>query len=167
MLREIERTRPLFIGIFEIGIVIILILFALVILDRVVRERRLTLPQGAELERGATSGMSLGSTLRTLLPGRRVRRRPPHDDGTPAAAVRLLYWRLLALADRAGQGWRSPAETPSEHHRRIAGADARWAAGAPIVSAFEGLRYGERDPHADPVSRARDALPAVETAVRT
>ena len=167
MLREIERTRPLFIGGFEIAVVILLLLFALVILDRVVRERRLTLPDGAQLERASTAGMTLGSMLRTLLPGRTARRRAPHDDGTPAAAIRASYWRLLALADRAGVGWREVAETPAEHHRRIVAADARWAGGAPIVSAFEDLRYGEQAPDRATVVRAREALRAVEAATRT
>jgi hypothetical protein len=167
LLREIERTRPLVVGGFEIIIVIVLILVALVLLERMVRERRLTLPEGAELERAAASGLSLGATLRSLFPRRSAARRAPHDDGTPAAAVRLMYWRLLALAERAGQGWRAAAETPSEHQRRITGADPRWAAASPIVVAFEDLRYGERVPDNAAVARARDALRAVETAVRT
>jgi hypothetical protein len=96
-----------------------------------------------------------------------VRRRAPRDDGTPASALRLIYWRLLALADRVGPGWRAPAETPSEHQLRITGADPRWAAASPIVAAFEDLRYGERLPDLDTVARARDALRAVEAVVRT
>ena len=57
--------------------------------------------------------------------------------------------------------------TPSEYQLRIRGADSRWAAAAPIVSAFEDLRYGERAPDLDTVARARDALRAVEAVVRT
>jgi hypothetical protein len=167
LLREIERTRPLVIGGVEIIIVIVIILVALVLLERAVRERRLTLPEGAELERTAASGLTLGATLRSLFPRRSVRRRAPRDDGTPASALRLIYWRLLALADRAGPGWRAPAETPSEHQLRITGADPRWAAASPIVAAFEDLRYGERLPDLDTVARARDALRAVEAVVRT
>jgi hypothetical protein len=167
LLREIERTRPLVIGGFEIIIVIVVILVALVLFERTVRERRLTLPEGAQLERAAASGLTLGATLRSLFPRRSASRRAPRDDGTPAAALRLIYWRLLALADRAGQGWRAAAETPSEHQRRITGADPRWAAASPIVVAFEDLRYGELAPNEDTVVRARDALRAVEAAVRT
>ena len=167
LLREIERTRPLVVGGFEIVIVIVVILVALVLFERAVRERRLTLPEGAQLERAAASGLTLGATLRSLFPRRSARRRAPHDDGTPAAALRLVYWRLLALADRAGQGWRAAAETPSEHQIRIAAADPRWAAASPIVAAFEDLRYGELVPDQATVARARDALRAVEAAVRT
>ena len=167
LMREIERTRPLVVGGFEIIIVIVVILVALVLFERAVRERRLTLPEGAQLERAAASGLTLGATLRSLFPRRSANRRAPRDDGTPAAALRLIYWRLLALADRAGQGWRAAAETPSEHQRRIAGADPRWAAASPIVAAFEDLRYGELAPDVDTVVRARDALRAVEAAVRT
>ena len=167
LLREIERTRPFVIGGFEIVIVIVVILVALVLFERAVRERRLTLPEGAQLERAAASGLTLGATLRSLFPRRSVRRRAPHDDGTPAAALRLIYWRLLALAERAGQGWRAAAETPAEHQIRIAGADPRWAAASPIVAAFEDLRYGELAPDLATVARARDALRVLEAAVRT
>jgi hypothetical protein len=167
LLRDIERTRPLVVGGFEIVIFIVVILVALILFERAVRERRLTLPEGALLERAAASGLTLGATLRSLFPRRASGRHAPRDDGTPAAALRLIYWRLLALADRAGQGWRAAAETPSEHQRRIVGADPRWAAASPIVAAFEDLRYGEQAPDEDTVGRARDALRAVEAAVRT
>jgi len=50
---------------------------------------------------------------------------------------------------------------------RIAGADPRWAAASPIVAAFEDLRYGELAPDQATIARARDALRAVEAAVRT
>jgi hypothetical protein len=167
MMREIERTRPLVVGGVEIVILIVVILVALVLFERAVRERRLTLPEGAELERTAASGLTLGATLRSLFPRRLTRRRAPRDDGTPTAALRLIYWRLLALADRAGQGWRAAAETPSEHQRRIASADPRWGAASPIVAAFEDLRYGELAPDDATVARARDALRTLEAAVRT
>lgn len=167
LLREIERTRPLVVGGVEIIIVIVVIIVALVLLERTVRERRLTLPEGAELERTAASGLTLGATLRSLFPRRSDRRRPPRDDGTPAAALRLIYWRLLALADRAGQGWRATGETPSEHQIRLTGADPRWAAASPIIAAFEDLRYGELTPDLETVGRAREALRAMEAVVRT
>ncbi|MEK6206218.1 MAG: DUF4129 domain-containing protein [Chloroflexota bacterium] len=167
LLRELERTRPLVVGGIEIVIVIVVILVALVLFERAVRERRLTLPEGAELERTAAPGLTLGATLRSLFPRRPVRRRAPRDDGTPEAALRLCYWRLLALADRAGQGWRAAAETPAEHHSRISGADPRWSAASPIVAAFEDLRYGELSPDHTTVARAREALRTVEASVRT
>ena len=167
MLREFERTRPVIVGGFEVLVVIVVVLVALVLFERAVRERRLTLPEGAELERAEASGLTLRATLRSLVGRRSARRHAPRDDGTHAGAIRLLYWRLLALADRAGRGWRAAAETPSEHQMRIAGADPRWAAAAPIVAAFEDLRYGELMPDQATVARARDALRAVEAAVRT
>jgi hypothetical protein len=167
LMREIERTRPLVIGGFEIIIVIVVLLVALVLLERAVRERRLALPEGVQLERSAVAGLTIGATLLSLFPRRPARRRAPRDDGTAAAALRLIYWRLLALADRAGPGWRAVAETPSEHQRRIAGVDARWAVASPIVGAFEDLRYGELAPDEATVAQARDALRAVEAAIRT
>ncbi|MGH2471983.1 MAG: DUF4129 domain-containing protein [Candidatus Limnocylindria bacterium] len=167
LLREIERTRPLVVGGIEVIVVLVVILVAIVLLERAVRERRLTLPEGVQLERAATSGLTLGATLRSLFPRRLARRRAPRDDGTTSAALRIVYWRLLALAERAGQGWRIAAETPSEHQRRITAADPRWAAASPIVAAFEDLRYGEQSPDSRTVARAREALRAVEVAVRT
>jgi len=59
------------------------------------------------------------------------------------------------------------AETPTEHQRRLAGADPRWDAAAPIVSAFENFRYGEVPPDRTTVSHAREVLRALEAAVRT
>jgi hypothetical protein len=167
LLREIERTRPFVIGGLEILVVIVVILVALVLLERAVRERRIAMPDGAELERGSVDGLSLRDTLRGLLPRRPARRRPPRDDGSASAALRLVYWRLLALAERAGHGWRVTAETPAEHQRRLAGADPRWDAAAPIVSAFEDLRYGEVAPDQATVFLTRAALKALEAAVRT
>jgi hypothetical protein len=167
LLREIERTRPFVVGGVEILIVMVVLLVALVLLERAVRERRIALPDGAELERSPSDGLTLGDTLLGLFPRRPARRRPPRDDGSPSAALRLVYWRLLALAERAGHGWRVAAETPAEHHRRLAGADPRWDAAAPIVSAFEDLRYGEVAPDRTTVSHARELLHALEAAVRT
>jgi hypothetical protein len=167
MLRQIEQTRPLIFGGFEIVLAVVLILVALVLLERAVRERRLALPAGAQLEREGAFGFTLGATLRSLFPRRAPSRRPPHDDGTPAATMRLLYWRLLALADRAGAGWRAAAETPAEHQRRIVARDPRFAAASPIVATFEDLRYGEVQPDRATVARLRESLDAVEAAVRT
>ena len=167
LLREIERTRPFVIGGLEIVIIVFVILVALVLLERAVRERRIAMPDGAELERGSVDGLSLGETLRGLFPHRLARRRPPRDDGSASAALRVVYWRFLALAERAGHGWRVTAETPAEHQRRLAGADARWEAATPIVAAFEDLRYGEVAPDHATVSRARAVLRALEVAVRT
>src|SRR5207237_10887343 len=139
----------------EIVIIIVVILIGLVLLERAVRERRIAMPDGAELERACVDGLSLGGTLRGLFPRRPARRRPPRDDGTASAALRLVYWRLLALAERTGGGWRVAAETPAEHQRRLAVADPRWSAAAPIVAAFEDLRYGEVAPDRTVVSRVR------------
>src|SRR5256886_4388627 len=115
LLREIERTRPFVIGGLGNIIVIAVSLLAPRPFQRAVRERRLPLPQGAELERRAPPGLTVGAALRSPFPRRPGGRRAPHDDGTPAAALRLVYWRLLALAERAGQGWRASAGKPAEH----------------------------------------------------
>ena len=113
LLREIERTRPFVVGGVEILIVVVVILVALVLLERAVRERRIAIPDGTELERSSVDGLSLGATLRGLFPRRPARRRPPREDGSASAALRLIYWRLVALAERAGHGWRVTAETPA------------------------------------------------------
>src|SRR5438105_10440355 len=113
MLRNIERTRPLVVGGVEIVVVIVVLLVAVVLFERAVRERRLTLPDGAELERAAASGLTLRATLRSLFPRGSARRRAPRDDGTPAAAVRTIYWAVLDAADAVGTGTRASVRRPS------------------------------------------------------
>ena len=166
LLREIERTRPLVFGAVELVIVIVALLVAVILFDRMLRERRLELPEGATLERGTASGFGLGDMLRRLRPQRGVSRRTPKDDGSASGALRLLYWRFLALAERAGAGWRQPHETPAEHLARIASEDARWAAGNDLVHAFEDMRYGEAVPDAATLDQARVALRTLEAARR-
>jgi len=50
---------------------------------------------------------------------------------------------------------------------RVVGRDTRWGAAAPLVEAFEQLRYGERDPDRGALACARAAFATVEAAVRT
>jgi len=166
LLREIERTRPIVFGAVEMVIVLGAALVALFLFDRMLRERRLELPEGATLERDAAEGFGLGDMLRRLRRQRGVSRHAPRDDGSPSSTLRLLYWRFLALAERAGAGWRQPQETPAEHLARIRGEDARWSAGDPLVHAFEELRYGEAAPDAETLDHARGALRALEDARR-
>ncbi|MEX2047487.1 MAG: DUF4129 domain-containing protein [Chloroflexota bacterium] len=166
MLREIERTRPFVFGAVELIIVLGAALVGLFLLDRMLRERRLELPEGVTLERGTAEGFGLGDMLRRLRPRRGASRRAPRDDGSPSGALRLLYWRFLALAERAGVGWRQPQETPAEHLARITGGDARWSAGDGLVRAFEDLRYGESAPDAATLDHARLALRTLENARR-
>ena len=165
VLREIERTRPLVVGGIETssrschpgG-------------ARASRTRRPRAParslKARSWSEAPASGLSRARCF-VRFPAPRGAPGAPRDDGTAATALRIIYWRLLALAERAGQGWRAAAETPSEHQRRLSGADPRWTAAAPIVAAFENLRYGEIQPDGDTVTRAREALRAVEAAVRT
>jgi uncharacterized protein DUF4129 len=166
-LREIEQTRPIIVGGLELLVALVVIAVALVLFDRVLRDRRLTLPEGAELERRGAPGLTIVDTLRALFPRRRWRRHRPHDDGSPGAELRLLYWRLLELGERGGHGWRQTGETPDEHRRRVAATDPHWQVAAPLVRAFEALRYGEIDPDGATLARARGALRAVEAAART
>ncbi len=166
MLRQIEAARPFVFGGLELVIVAIAALVAIVLLERMLRERRLQLPEGVTLEREHAEGIGLRDSLRALLPARRARRRRPRDDGSPAAALRVLYWRFLELAERRGAGWRAESETPAEHATRIATSDTRWRDAGPIVRAFEALRYGEVDPDASALAHARDALRSLEAAAR-
>ena len=158
MLDALEQTRPFVFGAVELMVALFAVAFGIVLIDRLTRERRSALPEGATLERASASGMSLGNTLRGLLPRRARSRSRPRDDGTAAAAVRLLYWRFLELAEGAGAGWRAAAETPGEHQTRLRLTDARWSPAVVIVEAFERVRYGEEDPPAELVERARGAL---------
>ena len=166
LLRQIEQTRPIVFGAVELFIVLGAALVALFLFERMLRERRLELPEGVTLERGTTEGFGFGDMLRRLRPRRGTARRAPRDDGSPSGTLRLLYWRFLALAERAGVGWRQPEETPAEHLARIANEDARWAAGAPLVRAFEDLRYGDTAPDPATLDHARVALRSLETARR-
>jgi hypothetical protein len=166
LLRQIEQTRPFVFGALELIIVMGAALVALFLFDRMLRERRLELPEGVTLERGTAEGFGLGDMLRRLRPRRGASRRPPRDDGSPSGALLLLYWRFLTLAERAGVGWRQPHETPAEHLARIASEDARWAAGDELVRAFEDLRYGEAAPDAATLDHARVVLRTLEVARR-
>ena len=158
MLDALEQTRPFVFGAVELMVALFAVAFGIVLVDRLTRELRSALPEGATLERASASGMSLGNTLRGLLPRRARSRSRPRDDGSAAAAVRLLYWRFLELAEGAGAGWRAAAETPGEHQTRLRLTDARWSPAVVIVEAFERVRYGEEDPPAELVERARGAL---------
>jgi hypothetical protein len=166
LLREIERSRPVVFGAVEMIVVVGAALVALFLFDRMLRERRLELPEGVTLERGRAEGFGLGDLLRRLRPKRGASRRAPRDDGSPSGALRLLYWRFLKLAERAGVGWRQPQETPAEHLARIANEDARWSAGGELVHAFEDLRYGETTPDAATLDHARAALRTLEAGQR-
>jgi len=166
LLRQIEQTRPVVFGAVELMIVVIALLIAVILFDRMLRERRLELPEGVTLERGTAEGFGLGDMLRRLRPRRGASRRAPRDDGSSSGALRLLYWRFLTLAERAGVGWRHPHETPAEHLARIASEDARWSAGDRLVRAFEDMRYGEVAPDTVTLDHARVALRTLENARR-
>ena len=166
MLRQAEQVRPFIFGAVELIIVAVAILVTILLLDRMLRERRLELPEGVTLEREDTEGISLLDTLRGLRPRIPTRRRRPRDDGTPAGAMRLLYWRFLELAERRGAGWREAHETPAEHSARITAAAPSWREGAPIVHAFEDVRYGDLAPDAATVAGTREALRRLEGAIR-
>lgn len=166
MLRQMEQIRPVIFGGFELLIVAAAALVAIVLLERMLRERRLDLPAGVELERAAVSGIGLRDTFAALRPRRARRRRAPADDGSAGAAVRVAYWRLLSLAERRGAGWREDAETPAEHHARLVAGDGGWREAAVVVRAFEDVRYGDVDPDAATVARARDAVRALEARPR-
>lgn len=161
-LRELDELRPIVFGAVELFIAAVALLIAVMLIARLASERRALLSEGVSLEREHVDGIGLNDTLRRLFARAGPARRAPADDGTPAAAIRRLYWRLLELADGAGPGWRAPAETPAEHEARLAQAGARWRDAGPLVRAFESLRYGERDPDSRTVEVAREAMRRVE-----
>ena len=160
--RQIEATRPYVVGAVEIVIAAIALIVVIILVDRMTRERRQALPEGATLDREASAGEGIGAFVAGLLPRRAQRLRPPRADGTPAGALRALYWRYLARSDSSGVTWRATGETPAEHHRRAVTRAPRHEAAAVLVRAFEDLRYGERDPDAATLAAARRSLAAVE-----
>ena len=161
-LRQIEATRPYIFGAVEIVIGAVALLIAVILIDRMLRELRDSLPAGATLDRESHEGEGLGAFLAGLLPRRTRRPRPPRDDGTPAGALRALYWRYLARGDANGVAWRATGETPAEHQARAIATAPRLSAAAGLVRAFEDLRYGERDPDAATVAEARRGLAETE-----
>ena len=161
-LRQIEATRPYILGAVEVAIAVAALLVVVILVDRMARERRQSLPEGATLDRGSLDGEGLGAFLAGLLPRPTRRPRPPRDDGTPAGALRALYWRYLARTAAAGVAWRAAGETPAEHHRRAVATAARHVGAGMLVRVFEELRYGERDPDPATVTAARAALAALE-----
>lgn len=161
-IRQIEAARPFVIGAVELIVAAVALVLVIILVDRMARERRQSLPDGATLDREPAPGEGLGAFLAGLLPRRSPRARAPRDDGTPAGALRALYWRYLARGEAAGVSWRSVGETPAEHQLRAAGQGPGFAAAAGIVRAFEELRYGDRDPDAPTLAAARTALAAVE-----
>ena len=161
-LRQIEATRPFIIGAVEVVVAVLALLVALILVDRMARERRQNLPDGATLARESSAGEGIGAFLAGLLPRRTRRPAPPRDDGTPAGALRALYWRYLARGDALGVPWRGAGETPAEHHARAIAAAPRHEAASILVRAFEDLRYGDRDPDAATVEAARRSLAAIE-----
>ena len=164
-LQAIEALRPFVAGAVEILIALVAIAFGLLLVERMVRERRAGLPPGATLERERVEGIDLGAMLGALRGPRAWRRRAaPPDDGSPAATARILYWRFLALAERAGPGRRTPTDTPLEHVAQIAAAESRWSTALPVVAAFSAVRYAERAPAPAELDAARVALRGLEAA---
>ncbi len=161
-LRQIEASRPFVLGAIELIIAAIALLLVVILVDRMTRERRLSLPDGATLDRESSPGDGIAAFLAGLRPHRTPRPRAPRDDGTPAGALRALYWRYLARGEVAGVTWRAVGETPAEHHERAARQGPRFTAAAVLVRAFEELRYGGRDPDTATLEAARAALVGIE-----
>lgn len=165
-IRDLEQARPYIFGAVEAIVALVALGFALALVARLMQERRALLPEGGSVDRSPVEGIGLGAMVRALFPPRRARPRPPADDGTPATALRRVYWALLDLAEREGPGRRAPAETPAEHERRLLGSGERWRDVSGIVRAFEQWRYGDADPDDATVERARGALRRAAAAPR-
>jgi hypothetical protein len=157
-----EATRPFVVGTVEILIAIVALAVVIILVDRMARERRGTLPEGATIERDVEGGEGLGAFLAGLLPRRTRRAGAPREDGTPAGALRAMYWRYLARGEARGVAWRADGETPAEHHERALRLAPAHAAATGLVRAFEDLRYGDRAPDDATLAAARRGLAALE-----
>lgn len=159
-LRQIEATRPFVVGAIELIVGAVALVVVIILVDRMARERREALPEGATLDRAGIAGEGLGAFFGGLFPRHARRPQPPRDDGTPGGALRSLYWRYLARLDDVGLGWRRAGDTPAEHQARAEQHAERFGDAAVLVRAFEDLRYGERDPDPATLAAARRALAA-------
>ena len=95
------------------------------------------------------------------------------DGGPVPGAPSSVWWEgeitigdvaAFEVAEREGPGWRAPAETPAEHEVRLTQAASKWREAAPVIRAFEALRYGETDPDRETVEGAREAFRRMEAA---
>ncbi|HEX8032423.1 MAG TPA: DUF4129 domain-containing protein [Ktedonobacterales bacterium] len=140
------------------GVVIALdiLVVAVVIVVFIVMLRRLLARQSAgdgdmvQEEREALGGRGLfGAQVRSLFA--RPRRKAQTAEQLAAGTVRALYRDMLRAAKRVGLG-REGTETPDEYARRLveagplAGAEAERGDVAALSAAYDGARYGEREP---------------------
>ncbi|MGZ3600258.1 MAG: DUF4129 domain-containing protein [Ktedonobacterales bacterium] len=101
-------------------------------------------------EREALGGRGLfGAQVRALFA--RPRRKVPAAEQIGAGTVRALYRDVLRAAERIGLG-RERTETADEYARRLvevaplAGVEAERGDVAALSAAYDGARYGEREP---------------------
>ena len=114
------------------------------------------------LERERIDGAGLSDLVRGLFARAGVIRAPRPSGDDPTSRIRRAYWDLLALSERAGPGWRAPAQTPREHRAALEG--PAWDRADTIVSTFERTRYG-RGAAASDADEAERALRDVAVAV--
>ena len=148
----------------ERAVSVIVLAIVVALLARVVLARIASSRASAPLDRERIAGASLGELARDMFGASAPARASRPSGSDPAARVRRAYWDLLALAERAGPGWREPAQTPREHRAGLHG--DLWSRADAVVAAFERFRYGPgaRVSDAEEAERAlRDVLDAVSS----
>lgn len=154
----ISRNAPPALNTVPRGVVITLDIFvvAVVIVVFVVLLKRLLARQSLEdgvmvkEEREAIGGRGLfGAQVRALFA--RPTRKARAAEQVAAGTVRALYRDVLRAAERVGLG-RESTETPDEYARRLieaaplSGAEEERGDVAALSAAYDGARYGEREP---------------------
>ncbi|OLC55954.1 MAG: hypothetical protein AUH85_07840 [Chloroflexi bacterium 13_1_40CM_4_68_4] len=120
--------------------IVIVVLVTAALIARAVIARVVVTRASAPLERERIDGASITELVRAMFGAPDVGRATRPQGADPASRVRRAYWDLLAVSERAGPGWREPAQTPREHRAALEG--AAWGRADAVVTAFERVRYG-------------------------
>ena len=119
-LQAIEALRPFVAGAVEILLALVAIAFGLLLVERMLRERRAGLPPGATLERECVEGIDLGAMLGALRGPRRAPRHPTTAARPPRRGSCTGVSSRSPSAGSAGAPRPTRRSTRRADHRRRA-----------------------------------------------